>query len=295
MKYHFRGGYRLIPTDKIDLLLKSSKKLNKDCFRVWFACNELKACTDLERSFTPLTLKDVLQRPFSLSLDEEEKRSVAISSGRIRKAEKKLRTLGLFQPTDEKRHKTKVPKCIYRAGATGQITKREALILLWYFKRRKAQNKKLNSLYSGQRYARLLYSELSHTGMDKASISKTIKTLEHKKIIRTVPQPQLSTNRFGICVVDGSLILSDAEILSDALSGEEGKHTKKTRQTPFHSATKNANGYREHHNQERTKPLETFLEKERTVVDLQERRELLKRQCEELKHQAQKGKIAATA
>lgn len=292
MKYHFQGGYRLIPTDKIDLLLKSSKKLNKDCFRVWFAHNELNACTGLG-----LTLKDVLQRPFSLSPDEEEKRPVTLSCGRIRKAEEKLKALRLIDfQTEQNYIKIKVPKSICRAGATGQITKREALILLRYYQRRKSQNKKLNSLYSGQRYARLLYSDLSYTGMDKASISKTIKTLEHKKIIRTVPQPQLSTNRFGICVVDGSLMLSGAEKLADAvcaISTAEGKHT--TRQKPFHSATKNANGYRAHHNQERTKPLERFQGEERTVIDIQERREILKRQCEELKWQEQKGKIAATA
>lgn len=295
MKHDFKGGYRLIPTDKIDLLLKSSKKLNKDCFRVWFAHNELNACTGLE-----LTLKDVLQRPFSLSPDEEEKRPVTLSCGRIRKTEEKLKALGLIdfqtEQTEQNYIKIKVPKSICRACATGQITKREALILLWYFKRRKSQDKKLNSLYSGQRYARLLYSDLSYTGMDKASISKTIKTLEHKKIIRTVPQPQLSTNRFGICVVDGSLLLFGAAILADAvcaISTAEGKHT--TRQKTFHSATKNANGYRAHHKQERTEPLETFQGEERTVIDLQERREILKRQCEELKWQEQKGEIAATA
>lgn len=100
-----------------------------------------------------------------------------------------------------------VARRFLRYIARGSATNAEAVMLLYFCKRRIRQTRPLILLNTKERYARFTYRDVSEaTGLRRATLCDAMKRLSHRGLLSTVEIAKQNENALGMLYIDGSAV-----------------------------------------------------------------------------------------
>ncbi len=213
--YEFKDGFALIDVAELDAVFEAYRtgRIRKNELRVYAGLYERsrlhkESRVDLYRIVNHKTKTKGIKR---LSHKEIDAAADVVSevcsgvTGGLRKA---------------------VARRFLRYIARGSATNAEALMLLYFCKRRIRQTRQLVLLNQKERYARFRYRDVSEaTGLRRATLCDAMKRLSHRGLLSTVKIAKQNENALGMLYIDGFAVTL-------ARSGQEFNGSREKSVTP---------------------------------------------------------------
>lgn len=191
----FAGNYTLATREELLAIIEAyrERSIGKDDLRVLAAMLE-------RRALHPRSRVD-------LHRIVNAQRSVArsLSRARIAKLERELEQR--LANVESGGKQVAVSRRMLQYIARGRATCSEAIVLLYYCRRRLRQRRRLERLREGERYARFRYRDLSElSGCARATLCRAVARLRRRGYLATVEVAKLNENHYGGLFVDGPLV-----------------------------------------------------------------------------------------
>lgn len=192
----FEGGYALVNTSVIDAIVDGYRQgsIRKNELRAFAAILECNAMhkdskVDLYRIINQGTGVKGVKR----LTNKEINASIEIVT-------KVIATAGEGE-------KKPVARKFLRYIAKGSASGAQAILLLYYCKRRTRQPKQYDRLAKNERYARFKYGDLSElSGLRRATLSEALGKLIDRGLLNTAPVAKQSENFYGMLYIDGARV-----------------------------------------------------------------------------------------
>lgn len=192
----FRDGYKLINECEIDAMLSAFRegKVRKNEWRVFSALHEKSALhkesnVDLYRAVNHGTHIKGVKRLSHKEIDAAKQ-----------VVEQTIKDCGDGQ-------KKPVARKFLRYIAKGSASKAEAVLLLFYCKRRIRQPRQYDRLAKNERFARFTYRVLAElTGLRRATLCEGLARLVNRGLLNTAPVSKKNENFYGMLYIDGTIV-----------------------------------------------------------------------------------------
>ncbi len=208
----FRGNYSVVNRSEIKAILMGYRhgQIRKNELRVYAARLET-------RALHPKSKVDIYR-----IVNPQKSRRRRIPAGAVARS---LETVDdVLRDVAAGKRKIVVSRKMLRFIARGGCSCTEAVVLLFYCYRRKKQDRRLERLREGERYARFTYAMLSEAcGAHPSNISRAVSRLRIRGILATRFVNQESVNCYGQLFVDGPSVSLTPQ--HEVMDGDAGKAT----------------------------------------------------------------------